>query len=211
MRTDDLITVLAGDTRAGRSVWPGVMFAALGPVLLTGGVFLLLAGVRADLANAATSLLVVWKWVLPAILFGAGISLALTLARPESRPRGGWWMAVAAAAFGAGLFASRAVIVPPVDWIAAIRGQTLLICLASITSIGLTGVIGGLAVLRRGASVRPGLSGLAIGLGSGGAAALLYALHCNQDDPLFYVTWYGLAILGLGLVGAVAGARVLRI
>ena len=168
-------------------------------------------GIRPDLTIAATSLLVVWKWVLPGALLAAGISLAVALSHPESRPRKAWWIALSAAALGLGLFMTRAVIMPPSDWMTAITGYSLPACLASIICIGLTGLIGGLAVLRRGATTRPGLSGLAIGLGSGGAAAFLYALHCNQDDPMFYVTWYGMAILGLGLVGAIAGQRFLRL
>ena len=210
MKTEDLIAVLATDTRRGRPVWPDVLFAALGPILVSGSVLLMVLGIRPDLTSAVTSPMSVWKWLLPGVLVAAGLSLALALSHPESRPRRAWLVILMATALGAGLFMIGALILPPVDWIAAIRGQSLLVCLASISGIGLTGLFSGLAVLRRGATTRPGLSGLALGLGSGGAAAILYALHCNEDDPMFFVTWYGSAILAVGLIGAISGQRLLR-
>jgi hypothetical protein len=64
--------------------------------------------------------------------------------------------------------------------------------------------------LRRGASTRPALSGALAGLLSGGAAATVYAVHCPEDSPLFYASWYVLAILGATALGALLGARLLR-
>jgi hypothetical protein len=37
-----------------------------------------------------------------------------------------------------------------------------------------------------------------------------HALHCDEDAPMFLAVWYGLAILALGGIGAVAGTRALR-
>ena len=48
------------------------------------------------------------------------------------------------------------------------------------------------------------------GLASGGLATAIYALHCTEDNPLFFVTWYGLAILLMAGVGALCGRWVLR-
>jgi hypothetical protein len=39
---------------------------------------------------------------------------------------------------------------------------------------------------------------------------MAYATHCTEDSPLFYVTWYGLAITGVTLAATLIGARVLR-
>ena len=210
MKTDDLIDLLAADTSTARGVWPAVVLAAVLPVLLAGGLFLAVLGIRPDLTRAALSPLVIWKWLLPALLASAGIALAQALSHPENRPHKGWWVMLLVAGLGVALVSLRAMTLPEAQWISAIQGQTLLACLASITVIGLAGLICGLIVMRRGATTRPGLSGLAIGLGAGGAAAFVYALHCYQDDTVFYVVWYGLAILGLGLIGAIAGQRVLR-
>ena len=56
----------------------------------------------------------------------------------------------------------------------------------------------------------PGLSGALAGLLAGGVGAARYAIHCTEDSPLFYATWYGIAILLATGIGAVAGRRVLR-
>jgi len=210
MQTDDLIALLATDTRPGRAVWPGALFAALCPILVTGSVFLMVLGVRPDLTSAITSPVTVWKWLLPFVLALSGMSLALALSRPESRPRKTWVVIAVVATLAAGLFATSALMQPSAQWIAAIEGKTLVLCVTSITGIGLSGLLGGLVILRRGATTRPGLSGFALGLGSGAAATLLYAMHCGSNEPMFFVTWYGSSILAVGLIGAISGRKVLR-
>ncbi|MFD1881195.1 NrsF family protein [Paracoccus pacificus] len=49
-----------------------------------------------------------------------------------------------------------------------------------------------------------------VGLASGTAAAAGYTLHCAEDSPLFYVTWYGIAIALAAIIGAVLEHRFLR-
>jgi hypothetical protein len=48
------------------------------------------------------------------------------------------------------------------------------------------------------------------GLAGSALSAAVYALHCTEDSPLFYVTWYGLAIAGVTLVSTLIAARSLR-
>lgn len=211
MKTDELIALLATDTRPGRPVWPDVLFAMLGPLLVVGAILVAVLGIRPDLISASLDPVVIWKWIIPGLLFAAGLSLALSLSRPDSMPHGAWWVVALAAGCAAALFASRLIVLPSTEWISAIRGQSISACLISVTSVGLAGLIGGLAILQRGASTRPGLSGFVLGLGTGGAAAFLYALHCNEDDPMFYITWYGAGILIVGLIGAALGQRFLKI
>jgi hypothetical protein len=50
------------------------------------------------------------------------------------------------------------------------------------------------------------LAGLAVAAG----AATGYSLFCVQDNPLFFVTWYGAAIVIVAGLCALAGGRVLR-
>ena len=45
---------------------------------------------------------------------------------------------------------------------------------------------------------------------SGAVAAALYAIHCNDDSPLFVATWYTLAIGLTTIVGSLLGRRFLR-
>ena len=65
-------------------------------------------------------------------------------------------------------------------------------------------------MLRRGASLAPALSGALAGLTGGAAAAAIYALHCPEDHPLFFVTWYGAAVLLVAGAGALLGRQWLR-
>lgn len=48
------------------------------------------------------------------------------------------------------------------------------------------------------------MSAFAAGVAAG------YALHCTEDSPLFFVSWYGLAIAIVGTLGAWLGHRFLR-
>ena len=65
-------------------------------------------------------------------------------------------------------------------------GQSNGQCLVFISLMSLPLLAGTLWALRRGASTRPALSGALAGLLSGGAAAVVYSLHCTEDSPLFY-------------------------
>ena len=89
-------------------------------------------------------------------------------------------------------------------------GQSNGQCVGFISVMALPLLAGALWALRRGASTRPALSGALAGLLSGGAAAIVYSMHCTEDSPLFYAVWYMLAILGATALGALLGSRLLR-
>ena len=89
-------------------------------------------------------------------------------------------------------------------------GNSAGLCLLSITLLSIPALVLGLMLFRRGASVRPALTGALIGLAVSASATTGYALHCNEDSPLFFVLWYGLAILICTGAGALAGSRLLR-
>jgi hypothetical protein len=89
-------------------------------------------------------------------------------------------------------------------------GTSAAACLASIGLLSLPTLAAILYVLRQGAVTAPAHAGLAAGLAAAGLAAAIYALHCNEDSPLFVASWYGLATLMVGAVGAFAGRVALR-
>jgi len=89
-------------------------------------------------------------------------------------------------------------------------GKTMWTCLVAIPVLSVLPVGGLFWALRRGATSVPALSGAVIGLAGSGAAAAVYAAHCIEDSPLFYVVWYSLAIIGVTIVSAVIGVRILR-
>lgn len=208
MKTDHLITVLSTDTKPGRH-------AALAPVLLATSalvalLFLPLLGLRPDALTALTRWPTLIKQGFPLLLAATAFAAVTRLSRPAARLGG---LAVALCAVPALLAAAvvaTLIALPPADWPAAALGQSALFCLTAIPLMSLAPLGASLWALRDGASTRPALTGAAAGLLAGGAGTAIYAIHCAEDSPLFYATWYGLAILIVTALGAVLGRRLLR-
>ncbi len=207
MRTEDLIRTLAQDgppdPAPSARLWPWLAGAAA----LSGAGLWLLLGPRPDLAQALISfpaLRHVWTLALFALALGA----ALRLARPEGQAR--LWPLALIPAAGAALVIWALVSTPAAGWGMALQGKTQWACLTSIPLLSVLPVAALLAALRRGASPAPALSGALAGLAGGGLGAAIYAMHCIEDSPLFWVTWYGTAILGVTAVSTLIGARALR-
>lgn len=60
------------------------------------------------------------------------------------------------------------------------------------------------------ASPHPTLLGFLAGLSAGTLAAAAYALHCDRDTAFYVLAYYGLPVMGLGLLGSIMGRRLLR-
>jgi hypothetical protein len=210
MKTDDLISALAADTRPPPRVagllLPGLALAFAAALWL---VWLTL-GFRADLAAALANPVSAMRFVLTGALALAGAQLALVLSRPEGRDLARFWPLVAVAAVALALWAWTFAAVPPGGRQMALVGKTMATCLVAIPLLSILPVAVLMLALRRGATTAPALSGFAAGLGGGGLAAMAYAAHCTEDSPLFYVTWYGAAIGLVTLAATLAGARLLR-
>lgn len=215
MRTEDLIQAMAADSerpwRPAAALPAAVLPAAvLVAALAVAGVALALLGVRADLARALVQPVVAVKTAVPlALAFAAG-GAALRLACP-GMPLGRWRPALALAPTVLLLVAAGTFLaLPPAERMPALMGQTHRECLLAIGLMSVPLLAAALWALRAGASTRPAVSGALAGLLGGSAAAAIYALHCTEDSPLFYASWYGLAILGATAAGALLGARLLR-
>jgi hypothetical protein len=89
-------------------------------------------------------------------------------------------------------------------------GSNSRLCLASITLLSVAPLVALLVALRAGAPRSPAMAGAAAGLLAGGLGAVLYAIHCPDDSPLFVALWYVPAVALVVLAGAAAGSRVLR-
>lgn len=170
--------------------------------------FWLLLGFRADLGAALRVPVTLAKSVLPLMLAALALPLMLRAARPGARLM--LWPLSLPIGLAGLLLIARLMAVPGAQVAPELLGQTAAACLLSVTLLSVAPIITGVAMLRQWASTRPVLSGALIGLVSGAGAAAGYALHCTEDSPLFFVTWYGLAIaLATGL-GALLGHRYLR-
>ena len=210
MKTDDLIRALAADAKPAQPLLP-VMVIWLVPALIVALVGLWATlGFRADLAQALVTPVSAVRFVLTGALGLVGARIALLLARPEGRGLARLWPLGAVALVALALLV-WALIATPSDAVRmAVVGKTMTTCLVTIPLLSVLPVAAILHMLRRGATTAPALAGFVAGLTGGGMSAAIYALHCTEDSPLFYVTWYGLAILMVTFVTTIIGPRVLR-
>lgn len=209
MKTDELIAVLAADTRPQPGVGARLAKALPGAVGLSVVAFALFWGLRAELGQALGSV-AVFKSLLPLVLAMLAAWLAVGVAHPGEHPSA---QAAALAAFGAALVLVLAVALGRAGFGAlgaALATPSLMVCLTSIPVLALPLLAAALWALRGGAPIHPARAGAVAGLAAGGLAAAMYSLYCDQDALLFYLPAYGLAVLGVAAAGAAAGARLLR-
>lgn len=210
MKTDHLVAALAADTQIDRPpaswILPGLALALATAVLAIWGTL----GFREDLMQSFATPLPAMRYVLTLALGVTGVRLALALSRPEGRGLAHLWPLAAVAALALGLLLWAFAATPQDGRQMAIVGKTMATCLISIPLLSIlpVGVI--LFALHKGATTAPALAGFAAGIAGSGLAAMVYATHCTEDSPLFYVTWYGLAITGVTLVSTLIGTRLLR-
>jgi hypothetical protein len=210
MKTDDLIRAISADTLRQPHLRTMLVLGMLPSLVIAFLALWLVLGFRADLTTALVTPISLVRIILMGMLGIVATRLALLMARPEGGQLARFWplAAVAAAAFGLVLWA---YVATPEDarQMAAV-GKTMTKCLVTIPMLSVLPVATLLYVLRQGATTAPMRAGFVAGLAGSGLAAAIYALHCTEDSPLFYVTWYGLAIMGVTLVSTFLGARVLR-
>lgn len=207
-RTDDLIRDLAA--RPVPAAWSpaatlGGMACAIAGML---ALFWIVFGLRADLGPALGRVPVQAKTVLPFALSCLAGGLALASARPGGRVR--LWPLALPLVPGAVLVVLRIAQGGASPLMAELVGSTAPACIASISLMSLVPLAAGLLLARRAAPTRPALTGALLGLAAGGGIAAGYALHCTEDSPLFFMTWYGLGICAATVTGAFAGGRMLR-
>ena len=210
MQTDDLIARLS--TEAVQTVLRparlGIMMAL--SILIPVALFLLVLGARHGLLLAWSNPVVPFKTLLPLITCGLSLLLVLRLIRPEARTGATvWFYAVpllAALALWIGAFALR----EPSARFAEVGAFSLEECLGSILLLSIVPVVVMLRLVQQGAASSPTLSGALVGLTAASGVTIGYSLFCTRDNPLFFVTWYGTAILIVTLISALLGRRMLR-
>ena len=210
MKTDDLIRALAADSKPRRPQGVVLMLGLVPALVIALAVVWLTLGFRADLAQSLVSPRSAVRIVLTLALGVVAARLALLLARPEGAGLARFWPLAVVAAAAAALLVGAYVTTPAEGLQMAVVGKTMTTCLVMIPLLSVLPVTAVLVTLRRGAVTAPARAGFVAGLAGSGFAAAVYALHCTEDSPLFYVTWYGLAIMGVTLVSTLVGARVLR-
>jgi hypothetical protein len=211
METDQLIRTLAADTR--QRAWPvGLVLAlALLPAgLVSISMFFAVLGVRPDLMTAMNNPFFDLKFVVTLALASSAIAVSLHLSRPEATLRGWAWLLPVPLILLAGGIACEMMLPQRVPMMTRLIGNNSMLCLTAIPVLSLPLLAAALIGLRHGASTRPAVTGAIAGMLSAGLAATLYASHCTDDSPLFVATWYTIGTALLAVIGALAGARVLR-
>ncbi len=211
MRTDDLIRTMVEDmhTPAPDLTRRLGLALALGFVV-SAAAFAATLGPRDDIVAALSTLRFDLKLLQVVLLAAASACLALRLARPAAST--GSARRALAAAVGLVLLAVAAelAVLPPAQWTSAAVGSNAAVCLTAIPALALPIMVAALLALRAGAPTRPALAGAVAGLLAGSLSALLYAIHCTDDSPLFVALWYGTALAIVTLAGAAAGRLILR-
>jgi hypothetical protein len=92
----------------------------------------------------------------------------------------------------------------------ALLGHSWRACPFAVLGLSLPALGLSLWAMRGLAPTRLRLAGFAAGLLAGAVGAFGYALACPESSVAFVAVWYTLGIVGVGLVGAVLGQRLLR-
>jgi hypothetical protein len=204
MQTDVLIENLVGDLTPVRP--PSRqrdLLALAGLLLVQGGLFALLNGPRTDFAVAMATPAFWWKAASLASVAGLATTATILSLDPgqsaQSLSRLMQRLGVAAMAALALGWLIDALFFHPTPLLTRLDWREGLDCLVNITILTLPLAVLFGVLVRRGASARPELTSTLAGLASAGLAALVFALHCPHDDPLYVVIWYG------GAIAAIAG------
>lgn len=211
MKTTELIAALAADVPGeARSMQRLFYGSAVAGALVTGGVFLMSMGWRPDIATVIGTIRFPFKFV---VTLAVVISAAPLLARAAS-PLDGGTLPRKALVAGPALVLMAVVLelfaLPADRWWDSLVGSNALLCLSAIPLLSVPTVAALLLAMRRGAPARPRLAGALCGLVAAGIAATFYALHCDDDSPLFVAVWYTLAVAIVTSASAAIGGRVLR-
>jgi hypothetical protein len=209
MRTEDLISRLASDN-SRRAMAPDRALAraiVMGLAVIAVAFFALI-GPRPDLLSALQTWRFDYKFAFTlAVAFSALAVLRPTL-YPESRPN--LWLLLLGPAVLAIAVLVELLALPGGAWSMAATGKNALKCLTVVPGLGVAPLLLMVLAVRQGAPARPTLTGFAAGLVAGGLSASFYAANCTDDSPLFVATWYPIAILALGAIGAIAGRLAAR-
>lgn len=211
MDTDELIRALVADERRQAASISSVWWGAIGfAIVLAGATFFAAFGPRADIAIAAESPRVLFKFVVMIALAASAFGVVRVLSRPGEPWRNAIpYLAIAPTLAIVGVSAEL-FLVPSNMWSAKLFGANAVACLTFISVVGIGPLAVFLLALRHGAPEKPALAGAVAGLLAGGIAGTFYAAHCTDDSPLFVATWYTIAVAGLALIGAAGGHRFAR-
>lgn len=211
--TDRLIQQLVSDLRPQKPLlnWKLWMHCTACLVMIAAAV-LAFMGLRGDYLSAMNSGALFWK---PGIFLLAWIGSVL-LITDISRPAGGIKRVHLIPLILAGVILIWQLVIQtmhmPIEAVKnVLQDGSASYCLSVILGGGSVALMMAWKFwFSQTASPRPTLLGFLAGLSAGALAATAYALHCDRDVAVYVSVYYGLPVLGLGLLGSVLGKRLLR-
>lgn len=209
--TEDLILSLSDDLDSGPrpSVPRRTAFGLLAGLAVTLALFWIGWPLRPGLSAALSDPVTLAKTLLPLALAALALPLALVRARPAGQAPWAHVMWIVPGVVLA-LIVLAYTTTAPVERMPDFLGHSINVCLPSIPALSAPLLAGLLVALRRGAPEHPARLGAIAGLAAAGMGTAIYSLFCTEDSPLFYGTWYSLAILITAGAGALAAHRWLR-
>ncbi len=212
MPTDNLIERLGSEVRAvprGLAARRLILGAGAG-VVVAAVLMPLWIGVRPDLAQAVGTAAFWIKLAYTLGIAAATFWLLERLARPGARTLNQVIVGLAPPVAVLVLAAAELAGAEAAERPHLIMGASSHLCPWRIVALALPVLIGALWALRGLAPTRPTLTGAVAGLCAGGAGAFVYAFHCDERAMPFLALWYSGGIVISGVIGAVAGRRLLR-
>ncbi|MGI4766615.1 MAG: NrsF family protein [Janthinobacterium lividum] len=194
--TDALIRDLSVDLAPVRRRSPRREVGALLALGAAELALLLMAGLmRPDLGRVLSSPFMIWKIGSLVLLAGVSCTVAMRSFAPPAPSRRSLMLLLGLAVLtviGGALVTSAAESGRPlIERLSPAHG---LVCAASIVVLASPLVALLAALMRRAAPVHPGRSALTTGLAASTCGALLFAVCCPANDPLYVVVWYSVAV-----------------
>jgi hypothetical protein len=210
MKTDDLIRHLGANPAAVPFRSEPLVIVVTATVAVCSILFLALLGVRPDFLTALQSPVVAAKTAIPASIFILSLCAVVLSARPAFPEKRPGRAAAIPALVAAGLWIWAFASLPPDRRFAEVGAISLSECVGLITLLSVLPSVVIIALLRNGATLSPRRSAFLAGLAASSGATTGYSFFCIQDNPLFYVTWYGAAMLIVAFMTAWLAERFLR-
>jgi hypothetical protein len=214
MKIDDLVATLARDDPRPARLGPTVTvtIAAIAALALVLTISIAWLNPRAEFAAelASHSRLFLLKLIFTISIVAGTLPIVRDLSVPGRRV--GWRSLLAALPFVVIMaLALRELAGLPVnEWPHHLGHASWVECLWQIPALSIPAFVILAMAVRRLAPTNLVCTGAYVGLLAGGIGAVGYVLHCHDDEVAFVAFSYTSAILGMTLIGALLGPRVLR-
>lgn len=212
MSTDELIDRLSQGLRpvsAGAAMRRLALAFGVGAVLASIGL-LVLIGTRPDLAEAVRSGPFWMKAAYTAGLAAAGFFVVERVARPGGAGGKAWLLVAAVASLALLMGGIELLSAEPAERGPIWLGHSWRLCLPRIVGLSAPVFLAVVWAMRGLAPTHLRLAGFAAGIAAGAVGATVYGVSCVESTAAFMATWYTLGVLAVGVIGALAGPRLLR-